>query len=85
MVPFTNQPRYWLERTVDALNGKFPWDQVLGPDDTLVHERRSKETPPLLRKLVQAWQSSGPDLFKFSCDQQKMWKDVDRYWVAGRR
>ena len=85
MVPVTNQPRYWLERTVDALNGRFPQRQVLGPDEDFVQERRFKETPPLLRKLVQAWQSSGPDLSRFSCDQRQMWKDVDRYWEAGRR
>ena len=85
MVPVSNQPRYWLEQTVDALNGKLRWEQELGADDALVQERRFKETPPLLRKLVQAWQSSGPDLVRFSRDQRKMWKDVDRYWVAGRR
>lgn len=85
MVPVTNQPLYSLKQSVNALNGKLPWEEEHGPDDALVQKRRFKETPPMLRKLVQAWQASGPDLFRFSLDQRQMWKDVDRYWVAGRR
>jgi hypothetical protein len=85
MVPVTNRPRYELERIADALNGKLQWEQVNGPDEDLAQKRRFKQTPPLLRGLVQAWQSSGPDFFRFSCDHRKMWEDVERYWVTGRR
>lgn len=82
MVPVTNQPRYWLERSVQALNGDLRWEQVAGPEEALAQERRFKETPPLLRKLVQAWQESGPDLVNFSRHQPKMWTELDRYWKA---
>jgi hypothetical protein len=85
LVPVANRPRYELQRTVDALNGKLPCEQVLGPDDALVQERRFKQTPPLLRRLVQAWLLSGPDLGKFSFDQRQMWADVDRYWKSATR
>jgi hypothetical protein len=71
-----------LERSVDALNGSFWWEEVLGDD--LVQERRFKETPPLLRKLVQAWRFSDPDSVRLSRDQEKIWADVYRYW-NGRR
>lgn len=50
-----------------------------------MQERRLKQTPPLLRELVQAWHLSGPDLFKFGRDQRKMWEDVDHYWKMARR
>lgn len=85
MVPVTNRPRYELERTVDALNGKFREEQPLGPDDVLLQERRAKETPPHLRELFEAWQACGPDLFKFSCAHRNMWTDVKSYWEEGRR
>jgi hypothetical protein len=81
----TNRPRHELERIVDALNRKFRWEQALGPDDVLVQERRSRETPRLFRELVGAWQSCGPDLFKFSYDHRNRWADVDRYWKEDRR
>lgn len=75
MVPVTNRPRYALECSVRALNGHLRWEQVFGPESALVQERRFEETPPLLRKLVQAWQESGPDPTKFSFYQQrKMWE-----------
>jgi hypothetical protein len=85
MVPMTNRPRYELQRRVDELNGKLQWVEELGPEDTLVQERRSKETPQLFRELVQAWRQSGPDLVKFSLNQRKMWADIARYWIVGRR
>jgi len=85
LVPVANRPRFELQRTVDALNGKLPRVQVNGPDDDLAQERRFKETPPLLRTLVQAWLLSGPDLVKFSFKHRKMWADVDRYWTSSTR
>jgi hypothetical protein len=84
MVPVANRPQYYLERIVDALNGKLEWEEELGEDDALVQKQRFKETPPLLRKLVLAWQLSGPDLFKFSCDNREMWADVERYFEVQR-
>jgi hypothetical protein len=69
---------------VAALNGNFEWE-VLTRGDSLGQEPRITQTPPLLRKLVQAWQLSGPDLDKFSADQPKMWADVERYWKTMRQ
>jgi len=72
-----------LERIVNALNGKFEWQQVPGPDAARTQERKFKETPLLLRKLVKAWQLSGPDVTKFSFNHREMWADVARQFQTG--
>lgn len=85
VVPITNRPLPELQRVVEALNGKFQWEQVLGIEEAVGQERRFKETPRLLRELVQALQLSGMDSFRFSCEHRNKWADVQRYWEEGRR
>jgi hypothetical protein len=85
MVPVSNRLRYELDRIVDALNGRLPWESVSGREEASLQELRFSETPMLLRKLVEAWQSSGPDFAKFSREHRKMWADVARYWETGTR
>src|SRR5262249_7419763 len=81
MLPITNRPRPELQRIVDSLNGKLEYQGApIGAADDEAQQLRSEKTPPMLRRLVQAWQSSGPDLFIFSVDHRNMWADVERYW-----
>jgi hypothetical protein len=83
MIPIANRPELELWKFVRALNGVFEPEQILGPADALRRERRIKETPPLLRKLVERWQSSGPDVSKFADDNPQEWKDVTSQFQKG--
>lgn len=80
VVPITNQPEYQLSVIVRALNGKLVPEQVIGEETRRAEERRQKETPLELRQIVQLWQSSGPDLFKFGIANRELNAEVLEYW-----
>jgi hypothetical protein len=70
-----------LQNIVDALNGKQLFSIEDG-EEFGDYEQKLRETPPILKELVEAWQRSGPDLEKFYRDWPTVWANVTRYWKA---
>lgn len=67
-----------LKYVVWALNGGPIYREWEG-EEFGDFEEIGRETPPILRDLVQRWQSSGPDLEKFHRDNPTTWADVQQY------
>jgi hypothetical protein len=67
-----------LQLVVDALNGEQIFREWEG-EDFGDYDEILRETPPILQRLVQAWQSSGPDLARFHRDNPVTWSAVVQY------
>jgi hypothetical protein len=67
-----------LKLVVWALNGGAIFREVEG-EEFGDYEEIERETPRILRELVQRWQVSGPDLKKFHRDNPTTWAAVERY------
>ncbi|PSH04623.1 MAG: hypothetical protein CXZ00_07380 [Acidobacteria bacterium] len=77
-VPITNRPRYELKKFVNAMNGIFPPEQVLGEDESKALQRRHAETPTILHEFYRVWRLSGPDAINHQC---KLWREINEYWA----
>jgi hypothetical protein len=85
-------PRTWglvpwyleIEAIVDALNGKELRSLLVseGPASTKHgdYNQKLREAPPILRNIVHAWWSSGPNLRKFRLANPNVSADVDSLW-----
>jgi hypothetical protein len=80
IVPVTNRPRYELQKFVNALNGHLRQEEALGLEQYRADETRRREAPIHLRTIVSRWQTSGPDLFRFSLDNRELWAEIFQYW-----
>jgi len=71
-------PRDELKFVVWALNGGPIFRELVG-EEFGDYEQIERETPPILRELVQRWQASGPDLEKFYRDNPTTWAAVEQH------
>ena len=68
-----------LQLVVDALNGKYIYREENG-EDLGDYDEIHRDTPAILRELVEAWQWSGPDLAKFHRDNPMTWAAAAEFW-----
>ncbi len=80
VVPMANQPELGLYRVVRALNGQLEPRPVIGEETARNDRKRRKQTPRLLRRMVELWRSSGPKLTKLARSHRKLFKQLDGYW-----
>lgn len=66
-----------LQFVVDALNAKRLFSLEVDFDH---YDWKLRETPAILRKIVAAWQGTGPNLRKFARDWPTVWQDLQTYW-----
>src|SRR5260370_6911228 len=67
-----------LKLVVWGLNGG-PIFREVESEEFGDYEEIERETPPILRGLVQRWQASGPNLKKFHRDNPTTWAAVEQY------
>jgi hypothetical protein len=75
-------PREELRQVVNVLNCAEIFEEVVNEEEFGDYETTLRNTPPILRDIVQRWQMSGPDPVKFHRDNPSTWVDADSYLKA---
>jgi len=85
-------PRTWgiftwyleIKAVVDALNGKKLSSLLVTEEPGSTkhgnYDQKLRETPLILRRIVDAWWKSGPNLQKFCIFSPKVCADADSFW-----